>query len=236
MSKADDIDAAIKRILTAPWQIRNGTVVPENEDVVLANGGVNLDAVILYSDLADSTKLARTFSNQIAAKIVRAFLASMTTLIQDSGGAVRSFDGDRVMGVYVGESKNSAATKCALQMNYVVKKLLRPAAEARFPLLKEKGYVISHCSGVASSKVLVVRAGVRDNNDLVFVGSAPNIAAKLSDLRESPYSTFITWSVYNKLNEASKLGSDGRNMWESTHRMLGDEKWHCYRSSWRWQP
>lgn len=236
MGKADDIDTAIKKIFTATWQVRDGIVVPATKDVVLANGAVNLDAVVLYADLADSTKLARTLPASVAAKVVRAFLASMTTLVTYSGGAVRSFDGDRVMGVFVGDSKNSAAAKCALRMNYVVTKLLRPAAEAQFPSLITKGYAIGHCVGVASSKVFVVRAGIRDNNDLVFIGSAPNIAAKLSDLREGSYSSFITWKVYNNLNKESKFGADGRNMWEKAERRLGDENWDCYRSTWWWKP
>jgi adenylate cyclase len=235
VSTTNEVEAAIKKILSATWQTRDGTVVPDNNDVVLTNGAVKLDAAVLYADLADSTKLARTFSNQLAAKVVRAFLASMTTLIRSTGGAVRSFDGDRVMGVYVGDGKNSAAARCALQMNFVVTQILRPAAEAKFPSLKQKGYVIRHCVGVASSPVLVVRAGIRDNNDLVFVGPAPNLAAKLSDLRESPYATFITWPVYNNLNSASKL-ADGQDMWQKVKRQLGDETWDCYRSSWRWEP
>lgn len=236
MALADKLESDIADIFNATWNARKGTVVPETEDVALSNGAVELDAVVLYADLANSTKLARTFSHSMAAKIVRGYLSSMTRLVNEAGGAIRSFDGDRVMGVFVGNSKNSSAAKCALRMNYTVTRILRPKAEAKFPSLVEKGFTISHCVGIARSEVLVVRGGVRGSNDLVFVGSAPNIAAKLSEIRNSPYHTYITWKVYKFLNDEAKLGSDGRTMWKPVKLALGDETWDCYKSNWRWKP
>ena len=141
---------------------RHGTSAPGSSslipsDVALANGAVKLDAVILYADLAHSTRLARKLDRSVTAKIVRAYLSTMTQLVKNSGGEVRSFDGDRVMGVFVGASKNSSAANCALKMNYVVSKILRPKAEARFPSLAKNGLGIAHCVGIHASPVLVVR-------------------------------------------------------------------------------
>lgn len=236
MAVSDDIDGSIKQIFDTTWSERTGQLVPSTEDVALANGAVKLDAVVLYADLFHSTELARKFPRSVAAKIVRAYLSSMTRLVNHRDGSVRSFDGDRVMGVFVGKSKNSAAARCALNMNYIVTKVLRPKAEAKFPSLKEKGFVIKHCVGVSSSEVIyVVRGGIRGSNDLVFIGSAPNIAAKLSEVRNSPYHSYLTWDVYKNLNDESKY-SKGQDMWESVYRTLGDERWHCYKSSWWWKP
>ena len=235
MALSDAIDTEIGRIFDATWDSRDGRLVPKTEDVNLSNGAVKLDAVLLYADLCHSTELARTFPRSVAAKIVRTYLSSMTTLINRIGGEVRSFDGDRVMGVFVGANKNSAAAKCALQMNYVVTKVLRPRAEEKFPSLKEKRFAVQHCVGIASSDVFVVRGGVRGSNDLVFIGSAPNIAAKLSEIRSSPWHTYITHQVYANLNDASKY-SDGKDMWISVKCTLGAETWDCYKSSWTWKP
>jgi len=236
MANAEKFEADISAIFNTTWNIRNGIVVPKTEDVALTNGAVKMEAVLLYADLFHSTELQRQFPNSMVAKIVRAYLSSMTRLISDAAGAVRSFDGDRVMGVFVGGSKNSIAARCALKMNYVVDQILRPKAETQFPSLKTKGFVIDHCVGIARSEVFIVRAGVRGDNDLVFVGQAPNIAAKLSELRESPYSTWITWSVYNYLHNYAKLGGDGRNMWINAKRKLGVQEWDVYKSSWHWKP
>lgn len=236
MALAETIESEISKIFSATWNIRDGQVVPTTGDVALSNGAVKLNATFLYADLAHSTKLARTFKNTMAAKIVRAYLSSMTRLVKANGGQVRSFDGDRVMGVFVGGSKNTSAAKCALQMNYVVTKSLRPKAEAQFSSLRTKNFAIKHCVGIHTGEVLVVRGGVRGDNDLVFIGSPPNLAAKLSDVRNSPYHSYITHTVYGQMNASSRLGSDGREMWIAVKRTLGDESWSCYKSSWHWKP
>jgi class 3 adenylate cyclase len=237
MASAAKLEADIRTIFDATWNVREGTVIPRTEDVALSNGAVRLDAVLLYADLFRSTQLQRQFGDKMVAKIVRAYLSSMSQLIKSHGGEVRSFDGDRVMGVFIGRSKNSSAAKCALRMKYTIETILRPRAEAKFPSLKEKGFVLRHCAGVASSQVLVVRGGVRGSNDLVFVGSAPNIAAKLSALRTVPYCSWITQQVYSNLHETSKYGGNPRrNMWVADKRTLAGETWSLYKSSWTWKP
>lgn len=236
MALKDDIGRDIGNIFSTTWNSRDGQVVPKTEDVALANGAVKLDAVVLYADLANSTQLAREFPRSVAAKIVRAYLSSMTRLVKNASGVIRSFDGDRVMGVFVGNSKNTNAAKCALNMNYVLTQVLRPKAEGKFPSLLEKDFKIEHCAGVASSDAFVVRGGVRGSNDLVFIGSSPNIAAKLSDIRNAPWRSYITWKVYNNLKDSSKFDSEGKNMWVSVKRTLGSVEWDCYKSSYWWTP
>jgi adenylate cyclase len=237
MALADKLDTDTGTIFSATWNIRDGRVVPKTEDVALANGAVKLDAVFLYADLFHSTQLQRKFDNRMVAKIVRAYLSSMTQLIKNHSGEVRSFDGDRVMGVFIGDAKNSNAANCALKMAHTVNKILRPKAEAKFSSLKEKGFKIEHCAGVASSEVLVVRGGVRDTNDLVFIGLAPNLAAKLSALRTGD-STWITNSVYSMLNETAKYTTNTprKDMWTPAKQTLAGETWNLYKSTWMRTP
>jgi adenylate cyclase len=232
MALADTLSTDIDTIFTTPWNIRAGRVVPKTEDVALAGGAVKLDAVVLYADLADSTALAQKLPRTTAAKIVRAYLSSMTRVATAQGGSIRSFDGDRVMSVFVGDSKNSDAAQCALKMNYVVTQLLRPKAEAQFASIKKNKITLSHCVGAHASEVLVVRGGVWGNNDLVFVGSAPNIAAKLSDIRNGNWRSYITWKVHKYLNKKAESSSDGRNMWTKTRRTVGGKEWELYKSIW----
>ena len=115
MGFADELSTSVNEILTVTWNIRDGQVVPSTEDVALKDGAVKLQAVYLYADLADSTTLARDFDRQTAARVVRAYLSVMSKVIRKNDGAIRSFDGDRVMGIFVGSSKNTAAAKCLLQ-------------------------------------------------------------------------------------------------------------------------
>ena len=227
----------IGKVFNATWSIRDGQVVPKTDDVVLANGAVKLHAVVLYADLARSTKLAMQFDRPVAAKIIRAYLSSMTRLVKASDGVVRSFDGDRVMGIFIGDSKNSNAAECALKMNYLMTKVLRPKAEAKFPSLVSKGFKLKHCVGVSRSDVFVVRGGVRGSNDLVFVGAAPNIAAKLSEVRNSNWNSYITKAVYNRLNDSAKFSNkSGKNMWTAVTREIVGESWTVYKSGWWREP
>ncbi|MEW8330240.1 MAG: adenylate/guanylate cyclase domain-containing protein [Candidatus Thiodiazotropha sp.] len=237
MSLSGDIKSDVQGVIDTPWNIRKGRVVPSTTDVALAGGAVDLDATFLYADLADSSKMAKELDRRVAAKIMKSFLAASCRLINSLGGTIQSFDGDRVMGVFVGDSKNSDAAKCALQINYVVKEVIKTKFEKKYESVRNASFNIKHGVGVDTGTVITVRAGARGSNDLIWIGRAPNLAAKLSDLRESPHHTFITASVYNMLNDKSKYGGKNNdNMWESrSWEFLGDSI-RVYRSSWQWEP
>lgn len=236
MALKDDLAAEIDSILAQPWDIRNGTVVPENDDVALAGGAVRLEATMLYADLVDSTELAM-YDRRVAARIFKSYLACCSKLIRERGGDIRSFDGDRVMGVFVGSSKNTSAAKAALNINYAFLKLIKPRLEAKYDVFTNGTYKLGHCIGVDTSEVLVIRAGIRNNNDLVWVGRAPNVAAKLSTIRDDPYNSWITENVYNSINQEVKKSSDGRSMWESRINVPAvTGSGNAYRSSWYWEP
>ena len=235
MGLKDELKTKINDILNVTWSIRDGQVIPNTEDVGLSDGAVRLEAVYLYADLANSTSLARDFDRRDAARVVRSYLHTMSRLITTHSGAIRSFDGDRVMGIFIGDSKRSNAAKCALKMNYAFGQLLRPAVETKFPGLKSGGYTLEHTAGLDIGEVLLVRGGVRGSNDLVSIGAAPNVAAKLSDIREAPFRTYITKSVYDRLSEETKMGGDPkRDMWEARSIAIKGKATPIYRSSFRW--
>lgn len=98
MSTVDDLSDVVDEIFGTDFQSRDGTVVPESQDVARKNGAVRLDATFLYADLADSSRLAKLCPWSTTAKIMRAYLDCAIRLIRKHGGAIRSFDGDRVMG------------------------------------------------------------------------------------------------------------------------------------------
>jgi class 3 adenylate cyclase len=233
MAIADDIKADIDGVLSATWDIRDGQVVPESEDVALSGGGVKLDATMLYADLADSTQLAM-WDRRVAARIFKAFLAGASRLIRHKGGHIRSFDGDRVMGVFVGDAKNTNAAICALQINWMFRKVLKPKFEAKYTKLADGTYTLAHATGVDRSEVLVVRGGIRNNNDLIWVGRAPNVAAKLSALREPPFYSFITSDVFDPSNSSARTSKSGKAMWEK--RTWNGPVSDVYRSEWTWEP
>ncbi|WP_422744757.1 adenylate/guanylate cyclase domain-containing protein [Micromonospora sp. WMMD754] len=236
MGLADDISTAVGAVVNSDWNVRTGTVVPTTDNVALSNGAVEVDAVYLYADLANSSGLARDFAPKTAAKVIRAYLDATCRVIKFRGGEIRSFDGDRVMAIFMGSSKNTSAAKCALNINYVVREILRPTLEARLTSLKSKGFELRHCVGVASGPALIVRGGVRGGNDLVSIGRPPNVAAKLSDVRAWPYASYITSDVFKNLHDEAKY-SDGKLMWDGPYSQdAGGAAVTVYRSSWQWTP
>ncbi|WP_406209325.1 adenylate/guanylate cyclase domain-containing protein [Streptomyces decoyicus] len=239
MGLADDIDSAVTRIVCSDWDIQKGTVVPTTDNVKLSNGAKEVDAVYLYADLADSTGLARDFTRTTAAKVIRAYLDATCQVIRARGGEIRSFDGDRVMAIFMGSSKNTNAARCALQIHYVVRQIVTPKVEANLSSIKNQGFQIKHCVGIDTGTALVVRGGVRGHNDLVSIGRAPNVAAKLSDIRNGGYRTYVTHAVFNQIREDTKFSS-GENrqlMWDGPYtREVGGETLSVYKSSWWSKP
>jgi len=236
MGVAEDVESDVDNILSQTWDIRDGEVVPATSDVALADGGVRLNATILYSDLARSTELAMNFDKRTAARVFKCFMAATSRIVRSHGGEIRSFDGDRVMAVFIGDSKNSSAADAALRIHHAVVKIIKPKLESKYKALADGGWTIKHCTGVDTGEMLIVRGGIRNNNDLIFVGRAPNVAAKLSSVRASSYASYITSDVYKRLNSSAKSNSDGDNMWEKVKwtEVTGVDE--VYRSSWMRKP
>ena len=236
MSLSDEIASDVQIIIDTLWSKRTGRKIPETEEVALTGGAVEIEATFLYADLADSSRMAKELDRRVAAKIVKSFLATSARIIRSCGGKIVSFDGDRIMGMFYGGSKNSDAAKCALQINYAVLRVIRPKFAGKYNSVRDASFVISHGVGVDTGTVLAVRGGARGSNDLVFIGRAANLAAKLSDLREPPYRSFITDSVFNKLNRDSKYGgTDDELMWQGQKWEFLGQNLSVYRSKWHWK-
>lgn len=237
MVDSKSLENQVGTIISTPWNKRSGRKVPETTEVAYGGGAVELEATFLYADLANSSKIAKAFDQRVAAKIIKSYLATSSSLIKSCGGKIVSFDGDRVLGVFYDGPKSTNAVKCALHINYVLTHIIRPKFENAYDPVRNASFRISHGVGIDTGKVLVVRAGARGDNDLVWIGRAPNLAAKLSDLRESPYSTFITAPVYNCMLDSSKFGGNpSQNMWQKRVWTFLDDRISVYRSSWWWKP
>ena len=233
----DQLRAEISSILQRDWDLRDGNMVPDNDTVSLSNGAVKIEGTVLYADLSQSSQLAVDFQWRAAAKIIRAFLYSMSRLISQHNGTIKSFDGDRIMAVFLGGYKNTNAAKCALKMNHVVSQVIEPMVKDYFTNIRSAGFDISHCTGVDTSTILAVRGGQRGANDLVWVGRAPNLAAKLSEIRTPPYRSYISDTVFSSLNDEAKFSSEDqkRPMWAPSSFSFAGENVQVYRSEWTWK-
>jgi adenylate cyclase len=234
MSYEDNLKERVQNVLNQDWMIRDGVVVPEAESIALSNGAVRLDATYLYADMAGSSRVAQQFEREKAAKIIKSFVNPVSDVINHYGGEIRSFDGDRVMGIFVGDSKNSSAGKAALAIKHTVDKIVRPKLVAKWPAI-ENTYTMSHGVGIATGTALLVRGGIRGLNDIISVGEAPNVAAKLSDIRRTDNQrSFITKAVYDKLNRDAKYNGDV-DMWSKiADQTVGGKTYTVYGSGYTW--
>jgi uridylate cyclase len=232
MPLLQEIHQGVRDILNTAWDIREGRVIPRTEDITLLGQGVEFDGTVLFSDLAESTTLGTDFQRRTAAKVFKAFLYSCTKIVTERGGRITSFEGDRVMGVFMGDTKNTDAATSALRINYVMQKVLSPILNEYFTSLREQGFQIEQGTGIDSARILAVRAGQRNANDLVWVSKATSFAARLSGIREDPYRTFIGEEVFNKMHDSVKItGNPQVSMWEARVFDWRGEKRRIYRSS-----
>ncbi len=229
MARLDDLTKTTEEILSTTWEVRDGNVIPETEDLALKNGAVKIEATFLYADLAGSSKLAQKCPWETTAKIIRAYLDICIRLIKIHGGVIRSFDGDRVMGIFKGSTPNTDATNCAREIDWMVENILNPKAKEKFKSIKDNDIKITHCVGVDTGIARAVRAVIRNSNDLIWIGEAPSFSAKLSDLREYPYTIYITKACYNKLPDTSKKNASG-DIWELRSFSFAGESKDVYRT------
>jgi class 3 adenylate cyclase len=230
MSLSDDLNSEVISIFKTNWNQRDGRQVPEPESVALGNDAVEIDATVLYADLAESTQLVDSKKASFAAEIYKAYLICASRIIKSEGGSITAFDGDRVMGIFIGDTKNSSAARSALKINHAVQKIINPAIKSQYA---DANYEVKQAVGIDTSRLFVARTGIRGSNDLVWVGRAANYAAKLCSLREGIYASWITEGVYNALADSVKA-TDGKLMWESRHWTARNMT--VYRSSWTWPP
>ncbi len=134
------------------------------------------------------------------------------------------------MGLFIAETPNTNAVKAAMKLKWAIANIINPKLKERYP---ETGYMLKHTVGIDCSNMLAVRAGIRGSNDLSWIGTAANVAAKLNSL-PSDYPTWITHRVYDVLAKEAKFNfNDGRPMWEKRRWKAMDDM-TIYRSNWGW--
>lgn len=216
MALIDELTLKVHGFAFDAWgNIPNARVLPGAEDLTFGNSGERLDVCILYADIHRSTEMVDSLPDTLAASYYKAFLHCAAKLIKDCDGSIQAYDGDRVMGVFVGDSKAENAVSAALKINYIVKNLINPKFASANILLHQD---IKHTVGIDAGQVLVAKTGVRVDSDLVWVGPAANYAAKLNsfDGLDIDYSTRITADVYSQLPNRLKI-KDGQPVWNGTY-------------------
>ena len=210
MALKDDLLKNCDDIATAVWSPRDGRMVPDVDTVALTAGAVAIDGSVMYADLANSTGLVDSCKIEFAAQVTRVFLYVAAQLIKHTGGAVRSFDGDRVMGVFLGVSHADSAAKAAFMLRAARDEAILPTLRKKWSL-DESSWKFNYGAGLDTSSITVIKAGVRGDNDLIWLGSCANHAATLSGRRTPGYATYATERFFSATSY--KRNADGTPTW-----------------------
>ncbi len=230
MGLRQELVSEVDAIFDTEFKERDGRKVPEPEDVKLGNDAVKLDGTVLYADLADSTGLVKKYYWWFAAEVYKAYLICSCKIIRRNNGGITAFDGDRVMAVYIGDWAETDAARTGLQINYAVNEIINPKIKTRFT----SDFELKHAVGIDRSSLHAVRTGIRGSNDLVWVGMAANIAAKLCGFRDG-CATNMTEDVYKNCDKSVIYGGlRQQHMW--TSKYWRDQGKTVYQSSWQWEP
>lgn len=134
MSLKDELIEQVEKIFREQWIERDGRVVPEAEDVPLANEAVKFDdATVLYADMSGSTSLVNKEPWNFAAEVYKTYLYCCARIITSEGGNITAYDGDRIMALYIGDSANTSAARTALKINWCRLEVVNPLLLKQYP-------------------------------------------------------------------------------------------------------
>ncbi len=212
MGLKDDLAGEVKDTFSKAWEVQKTDSVPAPQDLRLnANHAKDLEkATVLYADLDGSTDMVNRYKWEFSAEIYKTVLRCASQIIRSEGGSITAYDGDRVMAIFTGSTKNTDAVRCAMKINFAVQEIIQPAINAQY----KTDFKLAHVVGIDTSQLRTARIGVRGDNDLVWIGRAANYAAKLTN--ESGKPTWITKAVYDNMRDEVKY-HDGQDMWQRSY-------------------
>lgn len=230
MTLKEDIASDVANIFRSRWSVTDKTTIPDASDLALGNDAGHFQKMtVLYADLHGSTAMVDGESWTFSAEVYKAYLHCAAKIIKSEGGTITAYDGDRIMAVFIGDYKNTTAVRCALKINSAILDIVNPGMRA---IYTSKTFFIRHTIGIDTSEIHVARIGVRNDNDLVWVGRAANHAAKLTAIDEPQYPLWITADVYHALADEAKFCGE-KNMWvQRKWTPMNDAEIYC--SSYKW--
>jgi adenylate cyclase len=234
MGFKEDLEKEAQTFFDGLYAVTKGTAIPDVGDLAFGKVGRELDLAMLFVDIRESTKIVDAFRRSTAARMYKSFLYGVAKIALNRNSKLCSFNGDGVLAAFIGPRKNTDAVRAAMNLKWYGREVLAPGMKKYFDNNDEaEDLELDFGIGVHYGKVLVVKGGVRgdNNNDLVWVGNATNFAVRYSSLGSSPYNIHISEST---LDEAKYItvGGEKRDVWEE----LTYEGETVYRTNYHWEP
>jgi class 3 adenylate cyclase len=237
MGLLDDLATTVSGYLAGNYETYEPKDVPLPEEVGLGNKAAKLTATALFIDVRQSSDITEAFRLQTAAKMMKAYFHGAVKVVRANSGHVRSFNGDGMLALFMGDTRSSNATKAAMQVRWFVDEVLQPQFRSYFRnnlAALGKALDFSIGCGLDDGQIFAVRVGIKGTNDVAWVGRATNTAAKLASFTD-PNRVRVTRAVYQRLNKDRKYSGD-QHMWsDEVFKEIGGVS-RAYRwSTWRWK-
>lgn len=228
MGLKEDLQNKINVCYNESFDVENTSIVPTTDysKLTFGNKVLRSDLTFLFVDIRKSSKIIEILGFADAARLYQSFHDINTKIIAKRSGQIRSFDGDRVLGIFSGDRKNNNAVEAAMNIRWAILNILNA---------KLGDNKINIGIGIDTGETLITKVGKiggGSNSDIVWVTKACNNAALYCSKGENEI--HIGTSVYNKLNEKNKI-VDGNNMWKqvSITNKLNQLK-ECYKTTYYW--
>jgi class 3 adenylate cyclase len=211
MALKDELYDACRAIYASQWEVTNKYVVPAPTDLRLGNhAGYFEQMTVLYADLNGSTNMVDKMIWEFSAEVYKAYLHCSAKIIKANDGVITAYDGDRIMAVFTGNGMESKAVRAAMKINYAIGHIVNPAMKPTY----NTDFVVKHSIGIDKSPIRVARIGVKNDNDLVWVGRAANHAAKLTNIPIPELPIWISHDVFVGLDKNLITFPNGSNVWD----------------------
>ena len=143
--------------------------------------GEDINAIIWFSDLRSSTRLAETMGKDSFLDLLNDFLGCMVTAVEEARGEVLSYIGDSVLAIFPYEIYEDPSDAAEVALNAAL--LACSNVDALNEQRKARGEApIQFGIGLHPGVVMFGNIGTRTRLNFSVVGSAVNEAARVTDM------------------------------------------------------
>ena|SRR5215204_5649041 len=111
MSFKNELQEIVSNYLAGDYETYEPQGVPDPEDIQLGNKAAKLEATALFIDVRQSSDITNAFRRQTAAKIMKGYFNGAVRIINKNEGKVRSFNGDGMLAIFVGDTRSNKQLK-----------------------------------------------------------------------------------------------------------------------------
>ena len=131
-TRKESLTSVVDGYLTGTDKVVRKRTVPLPQDIPLGREAAELQATALFMDLRQSSDITNHFRRQTAAKMFKSYFHGAVAIVRANNGVVRSFNGDGMLALFIGDFRSSNASKAAMETLWFVRNVLRPKSARYF--------------------------------------------------------------------------------------------------------